>query len=82
MLIILFIPRKAFIPASLVTKLRPFMIDTNLFELQFFESVTFSKTSSDLGSQEKCSNMLAINSYCTLSLDLSVLFHLQVVDFF
>ena len=42
----------------------------------------FSKTSNGLGSPEKGSNMSAVSSNCTFSPGLSVLFRLQMNDFF
>ena len=82
MLIILVIPRKAFISASLVTKSDVYkFIWVTLWEINLFESVAFSKTSGSLGSLEKSSNMFVVSSHCTFSLALSVLFHLQMADF-
>ena len=82
MLIILFITRKAFISASLVTKLQSFsdaykFVWATIWETNLLKLMAFSKTSNGLGSLE---NVFAVRSHCTFSFDLSVLFYLKVAD--
>ena len=50
--------------------------------LIWLELLSLPKTPNDLESLEKCSNMFGVISYCTFSLGLSVLFHIQMGDLF